>query len=860
MMTLNLAAKICGSKRCCTCKYVSDSANVISSLPFCKLRNLVYKIVCGTCGMGYVGQTSTALNLRINNHRSHIKHNRGKDVEIKHFQSHSFNNISIHILDLIENDKERLITENNCMILHRTIYPYGLNDKHNGHMLTNLQSVECIHRLLPSLKGYKKRKRGNKSFSEHPYKGYVDFKAWFKFWQDNFDTSENIVNTIKRDVNFMSRCKIKQLGNMLMTQILPESHLKSLVLDFCKFRLGISKNDDLILEKNIFYKSFLVIPFPSKQMEKLNLKEILQKQELKEEFPLKETYPSLSYRLAKPLFTQVCNHRKFVEKLDLQHVNELPCVCRQPQYQEYIDKNHEHIITGDLGILNDRELEAIFIHGAKYRFNHKFNKEKLIEQIQVDIQLYISRIAFETGTYDAFFYPWKIKVFQAFKERIENFQVHYPKGSLDISYNKFKELLQEIHKNFVIVTVDKASNNFAFICQRHYGQLLKDEILNSPTFQEQTISFEKARKNIMNACSEFGIKIDSKSTKLPFLFANPKFHKNPIKFRFITSSVNTCVRNLSLRVNEVLDQLLNELESSSMNSHENWIIKNNKGVIKAVKNINIMATAKSIRSWDFTTLYTKIPLDLLHNSIVALFERFLPVGCKFGRKDTIYKERFSQLLRTSLECNYIQVGNRLFQQIVGIPMGSNYSTNMANLFLFFYESKFIKENPLSENYAFTFRYIDDLLAINNDRIDLDINSIYPECMEVEETTYPPYLQAHYLDLNLKIANSQILTKIYDKRRDFFFNILKLPMFRSNIPSHIIKNVIKSQLSRYLQICDLRDDFIFNSDLLHKTLIKNGYPTWMIRKNFKLFNKTHYLPILNKYHGVDVLDIFSSFLK
>jgi hypothetical protein len=117
-----------------------------------------------------------------------------------------------------------------------------------------------------------------------------------------------------------------------------------------------------------------------------------------------------------------------------------------------------------------------------------------------------------------------------------------------------------------------------------------------------------------------------------------------------------------------------------------------------------------------------------------------------------------------------------------------------------------------------------------------------------------------LDLNLSISNSQILTSIYDKRRDYFFKILNMPMYRSNIPSHIIKNVIKSQLNGYMQICDLKDDFIFNSDLLHKTLSYNGYPGWMLSKNFKLFNKTHYLPISNKYGEVGGEDIFSSFLK
>jgi hypothetical protein len=64
---------------------------------------------------------------------------------------------------------------------------------------------------------------------------------------------------------------------------------------------------------------------------------------------------------------------------------------------------------------------------------------------------------------------------------------------------------------------------------------------------------------------------------------------------------------------------------------------------------------------------------------------------------------------------------QLFQQVVGIPMGTNCAPFLADLFLYSYESEFhqklLKDKKIHEARAFnfTYRYIDDVLSINNSR-------------------------------------------------------------------------------------------------------------------------------------------------
>ena len=85
-------------------------------------------------------------------------------------------------------------------------------------------------------------------------------------------------------------------------------------------------------------------------------------------------------------------------------------------------------------------------------------------------------------------------------------------------------------------------------------------------------------------------------------------------------------------------------------------------------------------------------------------------------------------------------------------MGASYSVNLANLFLFYYENHFLSSYPNSIDFKYTFRYIDDLLTINNGNIGNTISSIYPSSLALELTNSSPYNSVDYLDLNISIGD------------------------------------------------------------------------------------------------------------
>jgi hypothetical protein len=105
-------------------------------------------------------------------------------------------------------------------------------------------------------------------------------------------------------------------------------------------------------------------------------------------------------------------------------------------------------------------------------------------------------------------------------------------------------------------------------------------------------------------------------------------------------------------------------------------------------------------------------------------------------------------------------------------MGTNCASLLADLFVYSYESEFLqnlvkyKKIPEARAFNFTYKYIDDVLSINNPRFAEFVPLIYPPELEIKETT-DTASSASFLDLYLEFDDSgQISTKIYDKRDDF----------------------------------------------------------------------------------------------
>ena len=168
-----------------------------------------------------------------------------------------------------------------------------------------------------------------------------------------------------------------------------------------------------------------------------------------------------------------------------------------------------------------------------------------------------------------------------------------------------------------------------------------------------------------------------------------------------------------------------------------------------------------------------------------------------------------------------------FSTRVGIPIGTNCAPLLADLFLYSYEAYFIQgllkknEKKLARSFNFTFRYIDDVLSLDNYRFGDFVDRIYPIELEIKDTTDTDR-SASYLDLHLEIdSEGRLRTKLYDKRDDFNFPIVNFPFICSNIPAAPAYGVYISQMIRYSRACGSYQDFLNRGLLLTRKLWTRG---------------------------------------
>ena len=127
-----------------------------------------------------------------------------------------------------------------------------------------------------------------------------------------------------------------------------------------------------------------------------------------------------------------------------------------------------------------------------------------------------------------------------------------------------------------------------------------------------------------------------------------------------------------------------------------------------------------------------------------------------------------------------------------------------------------KKQRLAVSFNLTYRYIDDVLSINNHNFHNYVHLIHPEELDIMDTTESDR-SASYLDILLNIdSNGRMTTTQYDKRDDFNFAIVNFPFLCSNVPLSPAYGVYISQLIRYARTCHVCEDFLKRGHLLHVT--------------------------------------------
>ena len=183
-------------------------------------------------------------------------------------------------------------------------------------------------------------------------------------------------------------------------------------------------------------------------------------------------------------------------------------------------------------------------------------------------------------------------------------------------------------------------------------------------------------------------------------------------------------------------------------------------------------------------------------------------------------------------------------------MGMCCAPLLANLFLMRYEYRFMETMEKAKNadvklFNFTFRYIDDLISLNNTVFEKYLDKIYPTELSITKETKSDK-EASYLDLLITIKDAKFHTKLYDKRDDFNFRVVNYPYpVASNIPEKPAYGVYASRIISFARACDDYTDFSERHISLCDTLLRQGYRYRYLVKQLRSTYLKH-VTVFSKY--------------
>ena len=135
-------------------------------------------------------------------------------------------------------------------------------------------------------------------------------------------------------------------------------------------------------------------------------------------------------------------------------------------------------------------------------------------------------------------------------------------------------------------------------------------------------------------------------------------------------------------------------------------------------------------------------------------------------------------------------------------------------------------------YGHTRRFIDDLCTLNNKNyIANNWKEIYPNELILNKENKDSNA-ATFLDLDIRIEQKMFVTKIYDKRDAFPFEIVSLPDLRGNIAEAPAYGVFKGQLIRYARNCTNVMDFVDRTKYTMTKLLNKDYDQGMLNRALK----------------------------
>ena len=378
------------------------------------------------------------------------------------------------------------------------------------------------------------------------------------------------------------------------------------------------------------------------------------------------------------------------------HPNVCPSVCPP-------DIDHGHIVTGNLHIINNKRLRGLIRKGPNYREKETLNWKKAFDSLKEDINSFIEKWSSKICKPIEYFYEWKINLLELIQTRGQSLKKKIkcrPVKKVLKDPDCLKEL-KRLKEQFVLVSIDKAANSIGFICKKYFLEVLLQETKSS-TYVPYQDSAESIINAVAKKCLEIGIPVKGDNKTLPHIHATIKMYKNPVYFRFIIGARNCVTKQVAKKLVKIL-QLIMKIHRRYCNKikfytgiERFWIIENNAQVVEDLKFINSKRNARNVKTFDFSTLYIKIPLDDLKKKLKEIVDKaykgghnkYIQITSKtarwfHGKKyESFTKEDIFSMIDLVIDNSFFKFGDKVLRQSIGIVMVIDPAPQMANLYFY----------------------------------------------------------------------------------------------------------------------------------------------------------------------------------
>ena len=896
----------CRNARCGTCCFLMECDSFQSSVtgrrftPIlgtyrtlnCSTCNIVYLAYCKICAIQYVGETKNSLKERFRGHKASIISGNSNQLIHQHFfrDCHGLHNLVIIPIEKIEctNASDQTLTkirkekEAYWQRMLQTMYPLGLNIRLKG--VGDFHPSQAMYLRF----GYKRRlirTHGRRKPKSQRVVHNVDIPFLLTL-HNNLMNSPRYTHYLKTYLYSIPRYQLSNISNDLPNH----PNLDTLIKDMINLIAGLRLFSPVQVKEKL-KREFFHLPFIDKGLDFINLSGILRSKEVVSKIPIyfqNKEPPVIGYRYNKGIANKLFNYKQSLTQDSIKSIQDsnYACNCNSSPFKE---TNSNHVITGNLDIVQNGILRQLIRKGPKYRLPRKINWEKNRENVKNFLDSYIEswlkkeNKAISNNAYDLnLLSDWKNQVLQFVDNRIQKGRRSLKK-TFHFNFNVVSQELERLHDLYVMTPADKAANNVIFTCKSYYVKSIRDELLASNTYQlvrSSRNSINSINTAIKDFTNKFGLNVPDEMLDIPLIYFIQKMHKNPFSKRFIAGSRKCSIKIISKSFSKCSKLMVNHFRRYDKTVFERtglkyfWIIDNSLDFLDNIKNLN----TDFMESYDFSTLYTNLP----HNEIKIAFQKLF--STVFARESKMFinvssrKAFFSdrptrgyvslretdlyEILCFILDNIYVKFGTELAKQKIGIPIGLDSGQDIANLLLYYYESEYLRNlaiNDLNEakKFCYSFRYIDDLLSAAFRNFSNHLAQIYPRALVLNKSNNDD-TQVDYLDIRIKSQNNSLGFSLYDKRDAFNFEVVNFPYLDSCIPRKPALGTFFGQLIRFARICSKYSDFCERSKTLSKRLLNQGFKYNELSRLASRFFKER-SDLITKYNERNVISFINNVL-